>query len=124
MLVRYHNKKGTASSEHFEDYAAHKLERLERLAFHVSKVDIVTMKEGNFYSVEICILGKKEVRASASTNDLMDALDRALDKVIRQVTRLKLNSQGAIRERRKSKREQKDQIMYKEGFVGVKEKVA
>jgi ribosomal subunit interface protein len=124
MLVRHHNKKGTSPSEFFEDYAENKLERLERLAFNVSKVDIVTLKEGNFYSVEICILGKKEVRASATTDDLMDALDRSLDKVIKQVTRLKLASHGSIRERRKSKRNQKDEIMYKQGFIGMRKKVA
>jgi len=124
MLVRHHNKKGTTSSEYFEEYAETKLDRIERMAFGVSKVDISTSKEGNFYSVDICILGEKEVRASASTNDLMDSLDRAIDKVIRQVTKLKLSGHHAIRERRKSKREQKDQIMNMEGFVGVTEKVA
>jgi len=124
MLVRHHNKKGTASSEYFKEHAEAKLERLERMAFGVTKVDISTSKEGNFYSVDICILGSKEVRGSASTDDLMDSLDRALDKVIRQVSRLKLTGHHKIRERRKNKRSQKDQIMNMEGFVGVSEKVA
>lgn len=124
MLVRHHNNKGTAASDYFEDYAETKLARIERISFGVSKVDISTSKEGNFYSVDICILGAKEVRASATTNDLMDSLDRALDKVIRQVTKLKLTGHHAIRERRKSKRERKDQIMNMEGFVGLTEKVA
>jgi len=124
MLVRHHNKKGTTASDHFKDYAEAKLTRLERMAFGVTKVDISTSKEGNFYSVDICILGSKEVRASAATDDLMDSLDRALDKVIRQVTKLKLTGHHAIRERRKSARDRKDQIMNQDGFVGVTEKVA
>jgi|GEM_PF-2702047 len=124
MLVRHHNKKGTVSSDYFEEYAEAKLARLERMSFGVSKVDISTSKEGNFYSVDICILGTKEVRSSASTNDLMDSLDRAIDKVVRQVAKLKLSGHHAIRERRKSKRNLKNQIMNMEGFVGVTEKVA
>ena len=124
MQVRYHCKKGIAPSEFFEAYATGKLERLERMAFNVSKVDICTYKEGNFYSVEVCILGVKEVRASATTDDLMDSLDRALGKVIRQVSKLKLTGHHVIRERRKSKRAHKNQIMNKEGFIGVMGKVA
>ena len=53
MLVRHHNKKGTVSSQFFAEYAETKLERLERMAFGVTKVDITTSKEGSFYS---CLL--------------------------------------------------------------------
>ncbi len=40
MLVRHHNKRGTAKSEHFEKYVESKLLKLERLSFGVSKVDV------------------------------------------------------------------------------------
>lgn len=124
MIIRHHTKKGTAKSEHFEKYAEGKLEKLERLPFNVSKVDICTLKEGPFYSVEICALGKKEVRASASTNDLMESLDRAIDKLVAQVTKLKLTAHGSIREKRKGKRDQRDEVMRNAGFIGETEKVA
>lgn len=124
MLVRHHNKKGTSKSEHFEDYAESKLEKLERLPFDVSKVDVCTSKEGALYSVEICALGRKEVRASAATNDLMESLDRAVDKLVSQVTKLKLGSKGVMRERRKSKRHQKHENMRNAGFIGDLKKVA
>ncbi len=124
MLIRHHNKKGTSKSEQFKDYAEAKLEKLARLPFSVSKIDICTSKEGPFYSVEICALGKKEVRSSACTNDLMDSLDRALDKLVSQVTKLKLTSHGSRRERRKGKRDLRHEMMKNAGFVGDLKKVA
>ncbi|MGH1468038.1 MAG: HPF/RaiA family ribosome-associated protein [Bdellovibrionales bacterium] len=124
MLVRHHNKRGTAKSENFEVYAESKLEKLERLPFNVSKVDVCTSKEGAFYTVEICALGKREIRASASTDDLMESLDRAVDKVIAQVTKLKLATRGSRRERRRGKRDLKHEMMKNAGFVGDIKKVA
>lgn len=124
MLVRHHNKKGTSKSESFENYVESKFKKLERLPFAVSKVDICTSKEGLFYSVEICALGKKEVRSSASTNDLIESLDRAFDKLISQIRKLKLSSHGSRREMRRGKRDMKHEVMEHAGFIGDIKKVA
>ncbi len=124
MLVRYHNKKGTAKSEYFETYVKARLEKIQRPPFSVLKVDVCTSKEGAFYSVEVCVLGKIEVRASASTNDLTDSFDRAVDKIISQVNKLKLSTHGFRRERRKAKRELKNEIMENAGFLGEIKKIS
>lgn len=124
MQIRYHCNRGTSPSEFFEDYAEAKLEKVERLPFGLLKVDIATEKEGPFYTVEICVLGHKEVRASASTDDLMESLDRAVDKVLSQITKLKLAHHDSRREKRKTRQRQKEKLMENNGFVGDLEKAA
>ncbi len=124
MLVRYHNKRGTEKSEYFHTYIKAKLEKIKRLPFNILKVDVCTSKEGIFYSVEICVLGKTEIRALASTNDLIESFDRAADKIVSQINKLKLSTHGFRRERRKAKRSRKHEMMENAGFLGKTKKIA
>ncbi len=64
------------------------------------------------------------MRASASTNDLMESLDRALDKLVAQMSKINHGSKEVMRERRRSKRSQKHEFMKNAGFVGDSKKVA
>lgn len=90
MLIRHHVKRGVSRSQHFEEYVESRLEKLLRIPFSVSKVDVTSLKEGSFYTVELVVKGTEVVRASASTNDFGESFDRAFDKCLKQITKMRL----------------------------------
>ena len=106
MQIRYHFKDQKQEPIFFKSYADDKLEKLEKLPFKLSKVDVVTYKEGSFYTVELIVKGFKEVRAQATTYTLEDSIDRCIEKCLRQMTKVKLvHSKEQIRQKRKNRRE-------------------
>ncbi len=100
-------------SQFFKDYAEKRLERLSKLSININTVEVVTVEEGHFCSVELHMTGDLDLRATATTGDFMESMDRAAEKLIKQATRKKIHSLSKRRERRKAKQRQKfEEVAY------------